>query len=52
MKLSTLLQNIEYTLLYGEEKEITGIAYDSRKVQKGDLFVCITMHKKQSKQEQ
>ncbi len=42
MKLSTLLQNIEYTLLYGEEKEITGIAYDSRKVKKGDLFVCIT----------
>lgn len=42
MKLSALLQNIKYTLLYGEEKEITGIAYDSRKVKKGDLFVCIT----------
>lgn len=43
MILSTLLQNIEYKLLYGEEeKEINAIAYDSRKVQKGDLFVCIT----------
>lgn len=43
MILSTLLQNIEYKLLYGgEEKEINAIAYDSRKVQKNDLFVCIT----------
>lgn len=42
MKLSALLQDIEWTLLYGEEKEINAIAYDSRKVQKGDLFVCIT----------
>lgn len=42
MKLSALLQDIEWTLLYGEEKEINAIAYDSRKVQQGDLFVCIT----------
>ena len=42
MKLSALLQDIKWTLLYGEEKEINAIAYDSRKVQKGDLFVCIT----------
>lgn len=42
MILSALLQDIEWNLLYGEEKEINAIAYDSRKVQKGDLFVCIT----------
>lgn len=42
MKLSTLLQGIEWNLLYGEEKEINAVAYDSRKVQKNDLFVCIT----------
>ena len=43
MKLSTLLQDIDYTLLRGDlEKEINTIAYDSRKVQKNDLFVCIT----------
>ncbi|NDO46911.1 UDP-N-acetylmuramoyl-L-alanyl-D-glutamate--2,6-diaminopimelate ligase [Clostridium sp. MD294] len=42
MILSTLLQDIEWTLLYGEDKEINAITYDSRKVQKGDLFVCIT----------
>lgn len=42
MKLSALLQGIDWTLLYGEEKEINAIAYDSRKVQKNDLFVCIT----------
>ena len=43
MILSTLLKNIEYKMLYGEEeKEINAIAYDSRKVQKNDLFVCIT----------
>lgn len=42
MILSALLQNVDWTLLYGEEKEINKITYDSRKVQKDDLFVCIT----------
>ena len=41
MILSALLQNVDWTLLYGEEKEINKITYDSRKVQKDDLFVCI-----------
>ena len=34
MILSALLQNVDWTLLYGEEKEINKITYDSRKVQK------------------
>ena len=42
MILSALLQNVDWTLLYGEEKEINKITYDSRKVQKNDLFICIT----------
>lgn len=43
MKLSTLLQNIDYTILQGDKNiDINAPAYDSRKVQKGDLFVCIT----------
>lgn len=42
MKLKALLSKITYEKLIGdEEKEITGIAYDSREVVPGGLFVCI-----------
>ncbi len=42
MKLSELLSSIDYTLLKGDaDTEINNVVYDSRKVQKGDLFVCL-----------
>mgnify|MGYP005809435071 CR=1 FL=1 len=42
MKLTTLLENLEYTCCQGsEDLDITDVVYDSRKVQPGDLFVCI-----------
>lgn len=43
MRLIDLLESIEYKLLKGQmEIEIRGIAYDSRQVKDGDLFVCIS----------
>ena len=43
MKLNELLKDIEYKVLQGNaEVEITGIAYDSRKVKPGNLFVCMS----------
>ncbi len=43
MKLSTLLNSVEYNVLQGStEVEVSRIAYDSRKVEKDDIFVCIT----------
>ena len=42
MKLSKLLERLEYTCLQGTvDKEITGIYNDSRKVTEGSLFLCI-----------
>lgn len=42
MKLKELLDGVSYTLTSGDENiEITDIVYDSRKVTKGSLFVCI-----------
>lgn len=42
MTLSELLNGIEYSCICGnDEIEIGGIAYDSRKVNKGDLFICL-----------
>lgn len=42
MTLKDLLQNIEYKCAYGDvNKEIQNIAYDSRKVCKDTLFVCL-----------
>lgn len=42
MKLRNLLQDIEYECLQGEpEAEITALVYDSRKVEKGSVFVCL-----------
>lgn len=43
MKLSSLLSGIEYEVIQGgDDIEITGIAYDSRKVKEGNLFVCMS----------
>lgn len=42
MKLQTILENVDYQLIKGNiHKEINKIAYDSRKVEKGDIFICI-----------
>lgn len=42
MKLSSLLEKISYTLLKGSiEIEIKDIKYDSRKVEKGDIYVAL-----------
>lgn len=41
-KLKNLLERLDYTVVQGEiEIEITELVYDSRKVSKGCLFVCI-----------
>ncbi len=42
MKLSKLLERIEYEVVLGSaDVEIQHLVYDSRKVQEGDVFVCI-----------
>lgn len=42
MLLNELLTSIEYLSYSGENNvEITGIAFDSREVKPGNLFVCI-----------
>ena len=41
-KVKQLLERMEYTLLQGkEDEEITALIYDSRKAEKGAMFVCI-----------
>ncbi len=43
MRISDLLERMEYTLLAGDlDQEITTLVYDSRKVEKGSIFVCIS----------
>ena len=43
MLLADLLKGIEYTVITGGiEIDIKGIAYDSRQVEPGYLFVCIS----------
>ncbi len=43
MTLKSLLQKLEVTLLQGSlDTEVSGVAYDSRKVTAGCLFVCLT----------
>lgn len=42
MKLSEILKNIDHTVVKGDsEREIVDIIYDSRKVVKDSLFVCL-----------
>ena len=43
MKLSKLLEKIEYSIVAGDvDVEISTLVYDSRKVEKGSVFVCIS----------
>ncbi len=43
MKLSVLLERLDYELVKGSiDTEITTLVYDSRKVEAGSVFVCIT----------
>lgn len=43
MQIAKLLENLEYELVAGSlETEITTLVYDSRKVEKGSVFVCIS----------
>ncbi len=43
MKLSSLLTKLDYTCLRGSvDTEINHLVYDSRKVEVGDVFVCIS----------
>ena len=43
MKIRQLLEELEYTLLAGDiDTEISTLVYDSRKVQEGSVFVCIS----------
>ena len=42
MNLKKVLDGVEHTITAGNpDVDIAGIAYDSRKVKKGFLFVCI-----------
>ncbi len=43
MQISKLVERLEYTLLAGNiDAEITTLVYDSRKVEKDSIFVCIS----------
>ncbi len=43
MKLSYLLEKVEYTCLQGDDNtDIADLVYDSRKVKEGSVFVCIS----------
>lgn len=43
MQIRQLLEKLEYTLLAGSlDTEISTLVYDSRKVEKGSIFVCIS----------
>lgn len=42
MRLSSLLERLEYTCLQGSvEQEVTTVVYDSRKAEEGCMFICI-----------
>ena len=42
MKVSALLEHLEYICLQGDvEREVTSVAYDSRKAEEGSMFICI-----------
>ena len=42
MKLYELLRDIDYMLINGDvNNDITSICYDSRKVKKNSIFICI-----------
>ena len=42
MRLSVLLKELQFTCLQGSaDTEVSGVAYDSRKVETGSLFICM-----------
>ncbi len=46
MNLEQLLKNIEVKAISGDPQiEVSGIAYDSRRIQPGMVFVCVTGYK-------
>ena len=43
MKLSQLLQGVDVVKIHADmDMEISGMAFDSRKVQSGDLFMAVS----------
>ena len=47
MRLSVLLKELQYTCLRGSEDiDVAGVAYDSRRVETGSLFICKRQVKK------
>lgn len=43
MILTQILRNLEYEIIHGDtDIEISKVQYDSRKIKKGDVFLCIT----------
>ena len=43
MKLEKLLEGVLYEVVSGStDKDIKSLCYDSRKVSKGSMFVCLT----------
>ena len=43
IKLETLLENVTYQCIQGDKNiEVTDVIYDSRKISKGCLFICIS----------
>lgn len=45
MKLKQLLEKLDYHILQGsDEIDVTTLVYDSRKVEEGSVFVCISGH--------
>lgn len=43
MKIKELVKELKYEVLVGnEETDVTTLVYDSRKVEKGSVFVCIS----------
>ncbi len=43
MKVSDLIRNLEYVCLQGSvDREMTTLVYDSRKIEEGSVFVCIS----------
>ncbi|MCD7866055.1 MAG: UDP-N-acetylmuramoyl-L-alanyl-D-glutamate--2,6-diaminopimelate ligase [Clostridiales bacterium] len=43
MKLADLIQKLDYICMQGDiEREITTLVYDSRKIDRGSVFVCIS----------
>lgn len=42
MDINGIFSGIEYTIVFGDNKEINGIQYDSRKIEENDIFFAIS----------